>query len=301
MRAKGGTEQCVILGGAATQHRQVRLSYATVHPSSLGCCGAGAQWPAPSGAQLVSVTMLSTVHHLPCWRLRLWLRCGSTLVWQSHCGGYRVFSCVSTTPPAAPRCRLFAVCLSGDYTFGCAATAHCSGGGAVSCTVGRAASCVRECPSVGCNTLSTDLPHRLLRLLQLQRLRHQLRSPSNRRPHHLRRRLPHRQSCQQLHHQPHRPQRHVQLHLLRLRLRLLPRLLPRLQLRRAVGCSPSAFLATTSSAVLRLLTARAAVPSVALSAVLQAVSAPAACRQLAHQLHRLVFHHLCRRQRRQVR
>ena len=154
VRAKGGTEQCVILGGAATQHRQVRLSYATVYPSSLGCCGAGAQWPAPSGAQLVAVTMLSTVHHLPCWRLRLWLRCGSTLVWQSHCGGYRVFSCVSTTPPAAPRCRLFAVCLSGDYTFGCAATAHCSGGGAVSCTVGRAASCVRECPSVGCNTLS---------------------------------------------------------------------------------------------------------------------------------------------------
>ena len=174
VRAKGGTEQCVILGGAATQHRQVRLSYATVYPSSLGCCGAGAQWPAPSGAQLVAVTMLSTVHHLPCWRLRLWLRCGSTLVWQSHCGGYRVFSCVSTTPPAAPRCRLFAVCLSGDYTFGCAATAHCSGGGAVSCTVGRAASCVRECPSVGCNTLSTDLPHRLLRLLQLQQLAHQL-------------------------------------------------------------------------------------------------------------------------------
>ena len=160
MRAKGGTEQCVILGGAATQHRQVRLSYATVYPSSLGCCGAGAQWPAPSGAQLVAVTMLSTVHHLPCWRLRLWLRCGSTLVWQSHCGGYRVFSCVSTTPPAAPRCRLFAVCLSGDYTFGCAATAHCSCDGAVSRAVGRAAGCVRSSsvPSAGPSAAPSGVP-----------------------------------------------------------------------------------------------------------------------------------------------
>ena len=118
------------------------------------------RWPAPSGAQLVSVTMLSTVHHLPCWRLRLWLRCGSPLVWQSHCGGYRVFSCVSTAPPAAPRCRLFAVCLSGDYTFGCAATAHCSGGGAVSCAVGRAAGCVRSSsvPSAGPSAAPSGVP-----------------------------------------------------------------------------------------------------------------------------------------------
>ena len=63
---------------------------------------------------------------------------------------------------------------------------------------------------------------------------------------------------------------------------------PRLQLRRAVGCSPSAFLATTPSAVLRLLTARAAVPSVALSAVLQAVSA--SVRQSAAIRYRLICH-----------
>ena len=103
---------------------------------------------------------------------------------------------LSTTASAVPHCQLFAVCLSGDYTFGCAATAHCSGGGAVSCTVGHAASFVRECPSVGCNTPSTDLPHRLLRLPQLQQLRHQLRSPSNRRQFHLRRHLT-------LRHRPH--------------------------------------------------------------------------------------------------
>ena len=52
----GSTEQCVILTDSNT--RPLFTAWLL-------------RWPAPSAAQLVSVTMMSVLHHRPCWRLCL--------------------------------------------------------------------------------------------------------------------------------------------------------------------------------------------------------------------------------------